>query len=379
MAKQDYYDTLGIARSASDDDIKKAFRKKAMAYHPDKNPGDKKAEAKFKEINEAYDVLKDPQKRAAYDQMGHAAFEHGTGRGHPGGGFGGQGFSGNFEDIFEDFFGDIFGGGRGRHAAENNRGADLRYNLSLSLEDAYRGKSVDLKIPTQNTCDVCHGSGAKPGTTPATCQSCGGSGQIKISQGFFSMSRTCPTCHGQGQVIQDKCKNCSGSGRVKTEKNINVTIPKGVDDGTRIRLSGKGEAGLHGGPAGDLYIFIQLEKHPLFQRDQRTLHLEVPLPMTTATLGGEIDVPTPDGGKARLKIPEGTQPGQVFRLKGKGMPVVNQRTVGDMMVTVQVEVPTKLSKKQRAQLEEFQAELSEKNTPVAESFSKKIKAFWKKF
>jgi molecular chaperone DnaJ len=378
MAKPDYYDVLGVTRSASDDDIKKAFRKKAMEYHPDKNPGDQQAEAKFKEINAAYDILKDPQKRAAYDQMGHAAFEQGMGGQHPGGGFGGQGFSGNFEDIFEDFFGDIFGGGRQRHA-ENNRGADLRYNLSLTLEDAYQGKSVDLTIPTQDTCDVCHGSGAKPGTSPTTCQSCGGSGQIKISQGFFSMSRTCPTCHGQGQVIQDKCKNCAGTGRTRAEKKVQVTLPKGVDDGTRIRLSGKGEAGLHGGPAGDLYIFIQMKEHPLFQRDQRNLHLNIPLPMTTAALGGEIDIPTPCGGKARLKIPEGTQPGQTFRLKGKGMPVVNQRTVGDLMVTVQIEVPNKLTKKQQAQLEAFQTDLSEKNTPLTQSWSKKVKSYWKKF
>ena len=378
MSKRDYYETLGVDKSVDDAALKKAFRKKAMEYHPDRNPDNAEAEAKFKEINEAYDVLSDSQKRAAYDQMGHAAFEHGMGGGgrgpHPGaGGFGGSGF----EDIFEDFFGDIFGGGsRGGHN-HAMQGADLRYNLTMDLEDAYEGFQTTIDIPTQVECDVCHGSGAKPGTDPVTCQTCGGAGQVRISQGFFNMQRTCPTCHGAGQTIKDPCTSCHGQGRKRSTKTISVTIPKGVDHGTRIRLAGKGEAGTNGGPAGDLYIFVQLKSHPLFEREQHDLHISVPLCMTEATLGTEIEVPTPDGGKAKVKIPEGTQSGQVFRLRGKGMPILNQNRSGDLMVTVDVEIPTKLTKKQKELLEELNKSLSSKNAPEAENFLKKAKKFWK--
>ena len=309
--------------------------------------------------------------------MGHTAFEHGMGGGGAGGP-GSAGFGAGFEDIFEDFFGDIFGGGS-RQSGQRGpvRGADLRYNLTITLEEAYQGKTTKLKIPTQDTCQTCDGSGAKPGSNPTTCQTCGGAGQVRISQGFFNMTRTCPTCHGQGQIIKDKCTDCGGAGRVRTEKEIKVTIPKGVDDGNRIRLSGEGEAGPNGGPNGDLYIFVTVKEHNVFERDRQNLYLTVPLCITEAALGTEIEVPTPDGGKARLKVPEGTQNGQVFRLRNKGMPRVNQHTMGDLMVKVALEVPTKLSKKQKELLEELKDSFSSKNTPENESFLKKIQKYWK--
>ena len=378
MSKKDFYDVLSVSKNANAAEMKKAFRKKAMKYHPDRNPDSNDAEAKFKEINEAYNVLSDPQKKAAYDQMGHAAFEQGIGRGPSNGGSGGAGFNGNFEDIFEDFFGDIFGGAReGRGRPSQQRGADLRYNVSITLEEAFNGKKTRVTIPKMDICDACDGSGAKAGTNPVTCTSCGGSGQVRVSQGFFSMTRTCPHCMGQGQIIKEKCTSCGGTGRKRTQKTIDINIPKGVDDGTRIRLTGEGEAGPNGGLAGDLYIFINLKQHKLFIREQNNLHIELPLPMLDAALGADIEVPTPEGKKARINIPEGTPHGKTFRLKGKGMPIVNRGTYGDLMVHVSIEIPTKLSKKQKSQLEEMRDCINKKNYPEEESFLKRIEKFWK--
>ncbi len=374
MSKKDYYDVLGVSKGVDDAALKKAYRKQAMKYHPDRNTGDKTAEKKFKEINEAYDVLKDAQKRAAYDQMGHAAFEHGRG-----GGAGGQGFSGGaggFEDMFGDVFSDIFGGGGGGRRTVQ-RGNDLRYNMTITLEEAYEGKQTQIKIPTTDTCDTCDGSGAKKGTKPVTCSMCGGQGQVHVSQGFFNMTRTCPTCEGAGTIIKEKCGDCAGQGRVRTNKTINLTIPKGVDDGTRMRLTGEGEAGAFGGPSGDLYVFINIKKHPLFEREQRDLYIEAPLTIFDAMLGGSIEVPTLDGGKAKVKIPEGTQTGQIFRLRGKGMPVLNRSAFGDLMVTVQVEIPTKLTSQQKDILKNMRDGMKEQNMPSVENFVKKIKKFWK--
>lgn len=378
MSKRDYYDTLGVKKGADEAELKKAYRKQAMKYHPDRNPDDKVAEQKFKEVNEAYDALKDPQKRAAYDRFGHAAFDQGMGGGPggPGGGgfHGGQGFEG-FGDVFEDLFGDVFGGGRTQRGGPS-RGSDLRYNLTISLEDAYAGKTVKVKIPTAVTCGECNGTGAEKGSKPQTCGTCGGSGEVRITQGFFNMSRTCPTCHGRGTVITDPCRACNGQGRVSQEKTIQVNIPKGVDDGMRIRLSGEGEAGTGGGPSGDLYIFVKVKSHDMFQRDGNSLYIEAPIAFTDAALGTEIQVPTPDGGKAKVKIPEGTQNGSKLRLRGKGMPVLNGTGSGDLYVMVQVEVPTKLSKKQRDLLEDFRNATEKKNRPQEESFAEKVRRYW---
>lgn len=373
---QDYYNILGVEKGADDAALKKAYRKQAMKYHPDRNPDDKVAEQKFKEVNEAYDTLKDPQKRSAYDQFGHEAYQQ-AGAGQAGGagfgGFGGFGGGGaGFSDIFEDLFGDAFGGGTG---PVNNRGADLRYNLSISLEEAYNGGNIKIKVPTMGSCEVCHGSGAKPGSSPTTCSTCGGHGQVRMSQGFFNMTRPCPTCGGSGQVIKDPCTNCHGQGRVQQEKIIDVKIPKGVDSGNRMRLSGQGEAGTQGGEAGDLYIVMNIKPHKIFQRAGDNLHLDVPICMTDAALGGTVDVPTPDGGRAKLAIPEGTQSGDKLRLRGKGMPVLNRGNFGDLIVTVRVETPTKLSKKQREAMENLRAEIGRKNAPQQEGFMEKIKKF----
>lgn len=317
--KADYYETLGVARGADEKELKSAFRKLAMQYHPDKNPGDEKAEHKFKEIGEAYETLKDPNKRAAYDRFGHAAFENGGMGG--GGGFGG---AGGFADIFEDIFGEMMGGGRQRRSGGRERGADLRYNMEITLEEAYAGKTAQIRVPTSITCDECSGSGAKPGTSPVTCNTCGGSGRVRAAQGFFSIERTCPTCHGRGQTIKDPCTKCSGQGRITEERSLSVNIPAGIEDGTRIRLTGEGEAGVRGGPSGDLYIFLSLKPHEFFQRDGSDLYCKVPISMTTAALGGQFEVATLDGTQTRVKIPEGTQNAKQFRLKGKGMPVLRQ-------------------------------------------------------
>lgn len=378
MTKRDYYEILGVDKGADDAALKKAYRKKAMKYHPDRNPDDKEAEAKFKEVNEAYDTLKDSQKRAAYDQFGHAAFENGGAGAGGFGGFGGAGFGGHdFSDMFEDMFGDMFGGGaRSGRSRGSQRGGDLRYNLSISLDEAYAGKPVQIKIPTSVSCDTCDGSGAKKGSDVKTCSTCGGRGEVRVQQGFFAMNRTCPDCHGQGQIISDPCNDCHGTGTVHKEKTLNVNIPKGVDNGTRIRVTGEGEAGQNGAPSGDLYIFIQLKKHNLFEREGPHVLLDMPIDFVSAALGGQLEVPTLDGKKALLKIPEGTQSGTQFRLRGKGMPVTNSSSFGDMFVNVEVEVPTKLSKKQKELLEQFREAYTDKNSPEQESFLKKASKFW---
>src|SRR5271157_3970507 len=338
MAKRCYYESLSVERTASDGDIKAAFRKQAMQCHPDRNPGDKTAEHRFKEINEAYEVLKDPDKRAAYDRFGHAAFEHGMGGGAAAG-FGAE-FATTFSDIFDDLFG--MGGRRGRGSGRE-RGADLRYNMEISLQEAYAGKTAQIRIPTSVTCEACSGTGAKSGTKPKACPMCGGQGRVRQAQGFFTLERTCPNCQGRGQVIDSPCASCAGSGRVTRERTLSVNIPPGVEDGTRIRLASEGEAGVRGGPPGDLYIFLSIGAHPFFQRDGADLHCRVPVSMVTASLGGEFEVPTIDGGKTRVKIPEGTQSGRRFRLQAKGMPVLRQRQHGDMYVQVVVETPQKSS------------------------------------
>jgi molecular chaperone DnaJ len=368
MAKRCYYETLAIDRTASDGEIKAAFRKYAMQYHPDRNPGDKTSEHRFKEINEAYEVLKDPDKRAAYDRFGHAAFEHGMG--------GGAGFGADFSTTFSDLFEGIFGmaGGRGRSSGRE-RGADLRYNMEITLQEAFIGKNAQIRIPTPVTCEACSGSGAKAGTKPKTCPMCGGHGRVRHAQGFFTLERTCPNCHGRGQSIDTPCASCSGSGRVSRERTLAVNIPAGVEDGTRIRLAGEGEAGVRGGPAGDLYIFLSIGAHPFFQREGADLHCRVPVSMVTAAVGGEFQVPTIDGGKTKVKVPEGTQSGRRFRLGGKGMPVLRSRQSGDMYVQVVVETPQKLTKRQRELLAEFERLSSNETQPESSGFLGKVKEF----
>jgi molecular chaperone DnaJ len=368
MAKRCYYETLAVERSASDGEIKAAFRKYAMQYHPDRNPNDKSAEHRFKEINEAYEVLKDPDKRAAYDRFGHAAFEHGMG--------GAAGFGADFGTTFSDLFEGIFGmsAGRGRSSGRE-RGADLRYNMEITLQEAFNGKAAQIRIPTSVTCEACSGSGAKAGTKPKTCPMCGGHGRVRHAQGFFTLERTCPNCHGRGQSIDTPCASCAGSGRVTRERTLSVNIPPGVEDGTRIRLAGEGEAGVRGGPPGDLYIFLSIGAHPFFQREGADLHCRVPVSMVAASLGGEFEVPTIDGGKSKVKVPEGTQSGRRFRLTGKGMPVLRSRQSGDMYVQVVVETPQKLTKKQRELLSEFERLSSSETQPESSGFLGKVKEF----
>jgi molecular chaperone DnaJ len=372
MAKRCYYETLGVTRSAADAELKSAYRKLAMQYHPDRNNGDREAEHRFKEINEAYDVLKDEQKRAAYDRFGHAAFEHGMGGGGQSHGFGAD-FASAFSDIFEGVFG--MGAGRGRSSGRE-RGSDLRYNLEITLEEAYRGKTAQIRIPISVTCEACSGAGTKPGTKPKTCLTCGGAGRLRHAQGFFTLERTCPSCHGRGHVIEDPCPSCSGGGRVTRERNLSVNIPAGVEDGTRIRLAGEGEAGVRGGPAGDLYIFLSIETHPFFQRDGADLHCRAPISMVTAALGGGFEVPTIDGSKTRVKIPEGTQSGRRFRLQGKGMPVLRSKQTGDMYVQVVVETPQNLTKKQKELLTEFEKMSSKETYRESAGFFAKVKEFF---
>ena len=379
MAKRDYYEVLGLARSASESDIKSAFRRLAKEHHPDKNPGDKSAEQKFKEINEAYEALKDPQKRAAYDQFGHAAFDPSS-RGGPGGGFGPD-FASSMEDIFENFFGEFMGGRRGggpgaRSRSSRERGADLRYNMEITLEEAFTGKNAQIRVPTSLACETCQGTGAKAGTKPVSCPTCGGMGKVRASQGFFTIERTCPSCHGRGETIEDPCPVCSGSGRITKERTLSVAIPSGVEDGTRIRLAGEGEAGLRGGPAGDLYIFLTIRQHPLFQRDGSDIFCRVPISMVTAALGGQIDVPTLDGTTTRVKVPEGTETGKQFRLKGKGMPVLRSKVQGDLYIQVEVETPKSLTKRQRELLEEFERESHKDTSPSSHGFFAKVKEFF---
>ena len=370
MSKRDYYEVLGVNKSADESEIKKAYRKLAMKYHPDRNQGDSDAEAKFKEASEAYSILYDKEKRSAYDQFGHSAVDGNS----QGGGF--DFSSSQFSDIFEDFFGDssFFGGG-GRRRKSNNRGSDLRYDISINLEEAYLGKKFKVKIPTQVKCDDCSGSGAAKGSSPVTCNVCGGAGQVRSQQGFFSIQQTCPQCQGSGSMISDPCKSCRGAGRMQKTKSLMVTIPKGVDDGSRIRLSGEGEAGPNGGQQGDLYIFVNVNEHEIFSREENHLFAEIPISMIDATIGGSIELPTIDGGKARLKIPEGTQTGDQFRLKSKGMPNVRSGGVGDLYIQAKVETPINLSKKQIEILRSFKEIEDDKDSPLKSAFFKKAKKF----
>ena len=373
MAKQDYYETLGCSRDASADDLKKAYRKLAMQYHPDRNPDNPEAEQKFKDINEAYGVLKDQESRSTYDRFGHAAFDGSMGGGGPG--RGDFNFTGGFADIFDEMFGEFMGGGRRGRA--NQRGADLRYNMEVSLEDAYAGKTAQIRVPTTVTCDACGGSGAEHGSEPITCPTCHGRGRIRAQQGFFTIERTCPSCHGAGRVVEKPCRACDGTGRVHKEKTLQVNIPAGVEDGTRIRLSGEGEAGLQGAPPGDLYIFLSIKPHRLFQRDAANIFCQVPIPMTTAALGGAIEVPSIDGGRAKVTVPPGTQTTQQFRLKGKGMSVMRSQARGDMYIQVQVETPVHLTKRQQELLKEFEQESEhQKQNPESHGFFARVKEFW---
>jgi molecular chaperone DnaJ len=371
MAKRCYYEVLGVERGATDTDLKGAYRKLAMKLHPDKNPGDTDCEVRFKEVAEAYEILKDGDKRAAYDRFGHAAFEQGNG-GH---GFGAD-FATTFADIFDDFFGMGGGARRGGRGSGRERGADLRYNMELSLEEAHGGKHAQIRIPTSVTCEPCSGSGAQSGTKPKTCSTCGGQGKIRHAQGFFTLERTCPSCQGRGQVIENPCTACGGLGRVTRERALSVNIPPGVEDGTRIRLAGEGEAGVRGGTPGDLYIFLSISAHVFFQRDGADLHCRAPISMATAALGGEFEVPTIDGGKTRVKIPEGTQSGRRFRLQAKGMPVLRSKQVGDMYVQVMVETPQNLTKRQRELLAEFQKLSSNETNPESAGFFGRVKEFF---
>nr|AAC36133.1 heat shock protein 40 [Brucella ovis] len=369
--KIDYYEALGVTRTADDKTLKAAFRKLAMQYHPDRNPDDPEAERKFKEIGEAYETLKDPQKRAAYDRFGHAAFENGG----MGGGFG-NGFAGagGFADIFEDIFGEMMGGRRRRNGAE--RGADLRYNMEVTLEEAYAGKTAQIRVPTSITCDECSGSGAKPGSQPTTCTMCSGSGRCRAAQGFFSVERTCPGCNGRGQIIKDPCKKCHGQGRVDRGRSLSVNIPAVSRTEPRIRLAGEGEAGLRGGPAGDLYILLSVKPHEFFQRDGADLYCKVPISMTTAALGGQFEVSTLDGTQTRVKVPEGTQNGKQFRLKGKGMPGLRQSVTGDLYIQIDIETPQNLSKRQRELLEEFEKLSWQENSPKSAGLFSRMKEFF---
>jgi len=371
--KADFYETLGVQKGADEKDLKAAFRKLAMQFHPDRNPGDMSCEHRFKEINEAYETLKDPQKRAAYDRFGHAAFENG-------GMNGANGFAaGGFADIFEDIFGDMMGGRQRRSANGRERGADLRYNMEISLEEAFSGKTAQIRVPASISCTDCSGSGAKPGTQPVTCTMCSGTGRVRATQGFFSIERTCPQCHGRGQMIKDPCPKCAGQGRVTEERSLSVNIPSGIEDGTRIRLAGEGEAGLRGGPSGDLYIFLSVKPHELFQRDGADLYCKVPISMTTAALGGSFEVTTLDGTQTRVKVPEGSQNGRQFRLKGKGMPVLRQPVIGDLYIQVSVETPQNLTRRQRELLEEFEKLSSNDNSPQSSGFFSRMKDFFESF
>ncbi len=374
MAKRDYYEVLGVNKSSSSDQIKSAYRKLAVKYHPDKNSGDKAAEEKFKEASEAYHVLSNAERKQNYDNFGHSAFENGGGGR---GGFSNFDFSSSFSDIFEDFFSEGFGGGRGRSRRSNNRGSDLRYDLSISLYEAYNGKKQDIKFSTSDKCDTCKGSGSKPGHNTGSCSMCGGHGQVRSSQGFFTVQQTCPQCGGAGEEITNPCTSCNGQGKKRSSKRISVTIPKGVDDGTRIRLAGKGEAGSRGGNNGDLYLFINVNSHDLFKRSEENLFFECPISIADAALGTSIEIPTIDGGKAKIKIPAGTQSGKQFRLKGKGMPYMRGGDYGDLYIQVNTEVPISLNKEQKELLEKFREIENEKSNPSIKKFFQKAKSFWK--
>ena len=374
MAKRDYYDVLGASKGASADELKKAYRKKAKELHPDRNSDNPNAEAQFKEVNEAYDALKDPDKKAAYDRYGHAAFEGGMGGGPRGGGQGD--FASAFSDVFDDLFGDFMGGGgRGGGRQRATRGSDLRYNLGVTLEDAFSGMQKTINVPTSVSCSGCNGTGAESGAEPSTCPTCSGMGKVRAQQGFFTVERTCPTCSGIGQIIQNPCNSCGGNGRIEKDRSLSVNIPAGVETGTRIRLAGEGEAGLRGGPTGDLYIFIQVADHALFQRDGQDLFCNVPVSMASAALGGDIEVPTIDGGRSRVKVPAGSQSGRQMRLRGKGMPGLRGGGHGDMFIELAVETPVNLTSRQKELLREFD-DLSEDNNPESSGFFDKVKSFW---
>ncbi len=381
MAQACYYEVLGVERGADGAAIKSAFRKRAMQYHPDRNADNPEAEKKFKELGEAYEVLSDDQKRAAYDRFGHAAFQNGGGGGFNGArGFGagmGAGGAAGFSDIFDEIFGEFMGGQRGGRRAGPGRGADLKYNLEINLGDAFAGKKTEIKVPGSVSCETCEGSGAKPGSGPTQCGTCKGVGRVRVQQGFFTIERSCPHCNGEGRVIADPCTDCSGQGRVRRERTLSVDIPAGIEDGTRIRLSGEGEAGPRGGPEGDLYIFVHVKEHDLFERDGPDLFSVMPIPMTTAALGGDFETPTIDGGRVKISVPEGSQTGKRFRVKGKGMSVLNQKGRGDMFVEIQVETPTNLSGEQKALLKQFcEAGGGEASCPQSRGFFDRAKAFW---
>ena len=379
MSKRDYYEVLSVSKSTSADEIKKAYRKLALKYHPDRNKGDKASESKFKEASEAYHVLSDKGRRANYDQFGHAAFDGASGRG----GFSNFDFSNIFSDIFGgggDPFDDLFegfGGSRGRRRSSNFRGADLRYDLSISLEDAYNGKKQEINFSSSDKCEICNGSGAEPGSKPISCSTCGGQGQVRSNQGFFTIQQTCPDCAGSGEKISDPCKGCRGIGKKQTKKKIFTNIPKGVDDGTRIRLSGKGEAGIKGGGNGDLYIFVSINQHSIFKRSEENLFFEFPISLADAALGATVEVPTIDGRKAKVKIPAGTQNGKQFRLKEKGMPMMRNRNYGDLYIQAMTEVPVSLTKEQKKLLEQFKKLEDTKTNPIMKEFFDKAKRFWK--
>jgi molecular chaperone DnaJ len=370
MADKDFYEILGVQKNASDDEIKKSYRKLAMKYHPDRNKDDKESERKFKEVSAAYEILKDSEKRSAYDQYGHDAFRQG------GGGQGFGDFGGGFSDIFEEFFGGGFGGQSRQRGPQ--RGNDLRYNMSVSLQEAYSGKKSQIRIPSYEGCDLCSATGSADKTGPSTCSTCGGQGKVRSTQGFFSIERPCPTCGGEGSSIKNPCLKCSGTGQVKKQKTISVTIPAGVDTGTRIRISGEGEPGQRGAGNGDLYIFVEVQKDKLFEREEENIFCQIPISITTAILGGDVEVPTIEGKKARLNIPPGTQSETQFRLKGKGMSILRQTRRGDMYVEVSVEIPVNLNSKQKAILQEFEKEggTSKKHSPKSQSFFSKLKEVW---
>ncbi len=375
MAKEDYYETLNCSRNASTDELKKAYRKKAKELHPDRNSDNPKAEEQFKAVNEAYDILRDPEKRSAYDRFGHAAFEGGTSNS----GFRASGQTGDFgsafSDVFEDLFGDFMGSSSRRNSQRASRGSDLRYNLNISLADAYKGKKTIINVPSAVTCDACSGIGSEGGVEATNCPTCAGIGKVRAQQGFFTVERTCPTCAGKGKIIKNPCKNCLGQGRVEKERKLNVTIPAGVETGTRIRLANEGEAGLRGGPNGDLYIFIEVSDHQIFEREAQNLFCKIPISMTTAALGGDLEAPTLDGGKSRVKVPSGVQSGKRLRLKGKGMPSLRGNSFGDLYVELEVETPVNLTSKQKKLLMEFQ-EIGVNNNPAESNFFSRVRSFW---
>ena len=375
MAKRDYYEVLGVVKTSSPEEIKKAYRKSALKYHPDKNKGDKASESKFKEASEAYHILSDKERKTNYDQFGHAAFDGNAGAKE---GFGNFDFSGSFSDIFEDLFQDFGGGGRSRKRYSNLRGEDLRYDLSISLEDAYHGKKQEINFTASDKCKRCNSSGAEPGSKPISCTACNGHGKVRSNQGFFTIQQTCPQCSGSGEQISNRCNECKGMGKTQTKRKITTNIPKGVDDGTRIRLSAKGEAGIKGGVNGDLYIFVTVENHNIFKRSEENLFFEFPISLADAALGTTVEVPTINGGKAKVKIPPGTQNGKQFRLKEKGMPIMRSGNYGDLYIQAITEVPAHLTKEQKKLLEEFKKLEDTKTNPTIKDFFEKAKRFWKK-